>query len=241
MRRLTKKSKGRSTLTQPSLKQFTRRLARPSDTRYTFEKQTRFSPVLTTITSSQHLPPGSDFPSEAGGNRLVLNEAIHDAIFEELIPSAESFIWIATADIKDLHLAYGSRRKYETFLRLFDDLIESGIEIRLIHAKEPGPRFRADFDRFPNLVKSDRFERMLCPRNHMKAVIVDGRSAFLGSANLTGAGMGAKSASRRNFECGIISHEPELVTGLMDAFDELFMGAHCGRCDRRDICPDPVA
>ena len=30
-----------------------------------------------------------------------------------------------------------------------------GVDIRLIHAKEPGPRFRKDFDRFPELVESE--------------------------------------------------------------------------------------
>ena len=119
------------------------------------------------------------------------------------------------------------RKKFDTFLALFDDLISAGVEIRLIHAKEPGPRFRADFDRFPNLIVSDKFERILCPRNHMKCVIVDGKRAFLGSANLTGAGMGAKSVRRRNFEAGILTDTPETVSALMDLFDNLFMGEHC--------------
>lgn len=172
--------------------------------------------------------------------KVVLNEEIHEAIFKELIPSAKRFVWIATADIKDLHYQRTARR-FDTFLAMFDDLVSDGIEIRLIHAKEPGPRFRKDFDRFPNLINSDRFERVLCPRNHMKCVIVDGKRAFLGSANLTGAGMGAKSATRRNFECGMIVENPEHVRPLMDMFDNLFMGEHCPKCDRRDVCPDPLA
>jgi phosphatidylserine/phosphatidylglycerophosphate/cardiolipin synthase-like enzyme len=173
-------------------------------------------------------------------DRLVLNEAIHEAVFKDLIPSARKFLWIATADIKDLHLQRPGRKKFDTFLALFDDLISEGVEIRLIHAKEPGPRFRADFDRFPNLIESDKFERILCPRNHMKCVIVDGKRAFLGSANLTGAGMGAKSVRRRNFEAGILTDTPETVTELMELFDNLFMGEHCVKCDRRSVCPDPI-
>lgn len=173
-------------------------------------------------------------------DRLVLNEAIHEAVFKELLPSAERFVWIATADIKDLHLARPGKKRFDSFLATFNDLIEEGIEIRLIHAKEPGERFRKDFDRFPNLVNSDRFERVLCPRNHMKCVIVDGRRAFLGSANLTGAGMGAKSVRRRNFECGIVSDTEETVRGIMEEFDRIFIGEHCLRCDRREVCPDPI-
>lgn len=172
-------------------------------------------------------------------DRVVLNEEIHEALFHDLIPSARKFLWIATADIKDLHYRR-TAKKFETFLAMLDDLVGEGVEIRLIHAKEPGPRFREDFDRFPNLISSDRFERVLCPRNHMKCVIVDGKKAFLGSANLTGAGMGAKSVRRRNFECGMMIDSPEHVTPLMDLFDQLFMGEHCIKCDRRDVCPDPI-
>lgn len=51
----------------------------------------------------------------------------------------------------------------------------------------------------------DAMERILCPRVHLKSLIIDGRFAYVGSANLTGAGMGAKSDRRRNFESGIIT------------------------------------
>lgn len=180
-------------------------------------------------------------PADYPMDRLVLNEAIHEAIFAELLPSAKRFVWVATADLKDLHLARPGRKRFDTFLALFDDLVTQGVEIRLIHAKEPGPRFRKDFDRFPNLIHSDRFERVLCPRNHMKCIIVDGVRAFLGSANLTGAGMGAKSVRRRNFECGIVTDTPEIVGGLMDEFDRIFMGEYCAKCALRDVCPDPIA
>ncbi|MCG8602156.1 MAG: phospholipase D family protein [Verrucomicrobiales bacterium] len=171
--------------------------------------------------------------------RLVADEQIHEAIFKDLIPSAQRFVWIATADIKDLHYQR-TAKKFDTFLSMFDDLVGDGVEIRLIHAKEPGPRFRKDFDRFPNLIESDLFERVLCPRNHMKAVIVDGKRGFFGSANLTGAGMGAKSATRRNFECGMVVEDETTVSELMELFDHIFIGEHCLKCDRRDVCPDPI-
>ena len=58
-------------------------------------------------------------------------------------------------------------------------------------AKDPGPNWRDDFDRYPTLWTA--MERMLCPRVHFKCIIVDGVKAYFGSANLTGAGMGAKS------------------------------------------------
>ena len=170
---------------------------------------------------------------------LILNEAHYERVIAGIIPRAKRFLWLATADIKDLHVE-GPGRRFVPFLSELADLVLAGVEVRLIHAKEPGPRFQADFDRFPVLYESECFERLLCPRMHMKAVIVDGTIAYVGSANLTGAGLGVKSPRRRNFEAGILTEDPLLITQLMDAIDELYLGRHCIDCGHRDGCPDPI-
>lgn len=171
---------------------------------------------------------------------LILNEAHYKRLLQELVPSARKFVWIATADLKDLHVA-GAGGKFRPFLGELADLVERGIDVRLIHAKEPGPRFREDFDRFPVLIESDHFERVLCPRMHAKIVLVDGEAAYVGSANLTGAGIGAKSSQRRNFEAGVLTRDRETVGELMEYLDTLWIGEHCEGCGRRDVCPDPIA
>ena len=84
-------------------------------------------------------------------------------------------------------------------------------------------------------------ERMLCPRVHFKCIIVDGVKAYFGSANLTGAGMGAKSEKKRNFENGVLTDDPALVEPLVEQFDSVWRGAFCRECGRRDFCGDPVA
>lgn len=152
------------------------------------------------------------------------------------IRNAKSMLWIGTADIKDLHIA--KVNDSEPFLGLLSRLLKAGVEIRLIHAKEPGPAFREDFDRFKNL--STSLERMLCPRVHFKIIIIDGQWAYIGSANLTGAGMGMKSPTRRNFEAGILTDDPQLVESAMEHFDSVWRGEHCPKCGRRQYCPDPI-
>lgn len=169
---------------------------------------------------------------------LLLNDEIYPRIFEDLVPSARRFLWIVTADIKDLHVIRGKRSV--PFLKVIAELVESGVAVRLIHAKEPGPRFRTDFDKHPVLVESDLFERVLCPRVHTKAIIADGKRAFIGSPNLTGAGMGAKHKDKRNFEAGFLTDEPEDLKRLTGWVDELFLGEFCGKCRLRDRCPDPL-
>lgn len=42
-------------------------------------------------------------------------------------------------------------------LEILSDLINIGGAVHLVHAKEPCTRFREDFDRYPNLIKSDLF------------------------------------------------------------------------------------
>ena len=160
----------------------------------------------------------------------------HYEVVIERIRNAKSMLWIGTADIKDLHIAKG---KYaEPFLGLLSRLLKSGVEIRLIHAKEPGPAFREDFDRYPNLKTA--LERMLCPRVHFKIIVIDGQWAYIGSANLTGAGMGMKSPTRRNFEAGIFTDDPALVESAMKHFDSVWRCEHCPHCGRRQYCSDPI-
>lgn len=171
--------------------------------------------------------------------QLVLNADTYTSVLRHVVGSARRFLWIVTADIKDLHME-GPGGKYVPFLEVLAAKLREGVEVRLIHAKEPGPRFREDFDRFPELVKSELFERVLCPRMHMKCVIADGRIAYVGSANLTGSGMGAKSPQRRNFEAGFVTEDTAHLRQLMAFLDEFYLGDHCVKCQRRDVCPDPI-
>ena len=58
-------------------------------------------------------------------------------------------LWIGTADIKDAYIKVQGEKM--PFLKLLAQLIRKVVEIRFIHAKEPGPMFRADFDKYPAL------------------------------------------------------------------------------------------
>ena len=145
-------------------------------------------------------------------------------------------LWIGTADIKDLYVEVGNEKK--PFLALIAQLIRRGVEVRLIHAKEPGANFREDFDRYPVLY--DCLERVLCPRVHFKILVFDGKEAYIGSANLTGAGIGMKAETTRNFEAGILTDDPQIVEQAMNQFDDVWMGKHCKSCKRRDYCADPI-
>ncbi len=152
------------------------------------------------------------------------------------VQSVKHTLWIGTADIKDLYVEMGGEKK--PFLALIAQLIRRGVEVRLIHAKEPGPNFREDFDKYPVLFS--RLERVLCPRVHFKMFVFDCKEVYVGSANLTGAGVGMKAETTRNFEAGILTDDPQIVEQAMNQFDEVWMGKHCKTCRRREYCGDPI-
>jgi len=167
--------------------------------------------------------------------KFITNEELYKQAIEP-IAKTNSFVWIGTADIKDLHVHF--QGKVKSFLSVLDNLLKKNVSIRLLHAKEPGANFRRSFDKYPMLWES--LERQLCPRVHFKHIIIDGKFAYSGSANLTGAGLGIKSLNKRNFESGIVTTNPELIELIMNQFDEVWMGKYCENCERKEFCPDPI-
>lgn len=167
--------------------------------------------------------------------KFISNEQLYEQAIKP-IAGASSFVWIGTADIKDLHVHH--RGSVQSFLSVLDALVKKKVAIRLLHAKEPGVNFRRSFDKYPMLWQS--MERQLCPRVHFKHIIIDGSFAYTGSANLTGAGLGIKSADTRNFESGVVTRDQAIVDSIMMHFDDVWMGKHCKSCKRKDYCGDPI-
>ena len=165
----------------------------------------------------------------------ISNESHYEQVIGR-IKTVKKTLWIGTADIKDLYVKDG--RGTKPLLEVLSDLAKRGVEIRLIHAKEPGPAFRRDFDKYPALIEG--MERALCPRVHFKIIIFDLKTAYVGSANLTGAGLGMKGENTRNFEAGVLSSNKDFVKNAAEQFDSVWMGAYCKGCRRKAFCGDPI-
>lgn len=167
--------------------------------------------------------------------KFITDDQLYKQVIEP-VSGAHSFVWVGTADIKDLHVR--QRNSVQPFLGVLDSLTKKRVAIRLLHARDPGPNFRRSFDKYPALW--EYMERQLCPRVHFKHIIIDGKMAYSGSANLTGAGLGMKGANTRNFESGFITTDQELISGIMKQFDEVWMGKFCHGCRRKEFCQDPI-
>ena len=66
------------------------------------------------------------------------------------------------------------------------------------------------------------------------------KQLWIGTADLTGAGLGMKSTRNRNFEAGILTDDPALVDAAINQFDTLWAGFRCKTCGRKKFCADPV-
>jgi len=167
--------------------------------------------------------------------------------------NAERSLWIATANLKELMVederarpgrrrALGRQGEYRPVLQVFEEQVAAGVEIRILHASPPSRPFREELRRLPGLRRPSvgSFEMRVCPRTHLKTVIVDGTMLYLGSANWTGAGLGAKGEGRRNFEVGIRSRDDLLLDEVQAYFDSIWRGVPCAACKLRDACPKPL-
>jgi hypothetical protein len=165
------------------------------------------------------------------------------------VMEARRSVWIATANLKELmvedHRAAPGRRRtagptrsYRSILAVFDELAGQGVELRILHASPPSGPFQRELARQPRLGRALALRS--CPRLHFKAVIVDGGFLYLGSANWTGAGLGAKGTGRRNFELGFSTNDDGLLDRVQELYTRVWSGAECRGCKLRDLCPAPL-
>ena len=68
--------------------------------------------------------------------QFLSNRDIYESVICGIVPQVKERLWIATADIKDMYVDSGGRDMVP-FLEVLDGLVKRGIEVRLIHAKDP--------------------------------------------------------------------------------------------------------
>lgn len=162
--------------------------------------------------------------------------------------AAETSVWIATANLKELMIEDGrarpgvrrrlGQRSYRSILAALAEAAARGVELRILCAERPSRPFRAEVARHPGLTAALMIRR--CPRIHLKLVIVDGALGYLGSANWTGAGLGARGSGRRNFELGMVTDDGPVLDQVQALYEHLWVGGECAGCKLRDLCPGPI-
>ena len=67
---------------------------------------------------------------------FLSNRDIYTSVVCGIVLQARERLWIATADIKDMYVDTGGRDMVP-FLEVLDGMVKRGVEVRLIHAKDP--------------------------------------------------------------------------------------------------------
>lgn len=168
---------------------------------------------------------------------LLTGRDLYLEVVQRRMMSARKSVWISTANVKAMLVK--SEKGFVPLVDVLAPLAKRGVELRLLHAELPSRPFRQAFDRHATLIRGGLALR-ICPRVHFKAVLVDGAWLYLGSANLTGAGLGAKSDDRRNFEVGVTTTDPGMLDHITAMFEAIWSGAECASCRLHASCPDPI-
>lgn len=174
----------------------------------------------------------------SGNVELVANGEHLRRVVEQGMLRAKISLDIATADFKAMIIPSISRsgRNGKSIVAALRELADRGVEIRLLHSGTPSAAALREL----KAALPENLTIRRCPRLHAKVVIVDCAAMYLGSANLTGAGLGAKADGRRNFELGVWTESASLIDAVLDQFNSLWEGRRCISCKRKDVCPVPL-
>jgi phosphatidylserine/phosphatidylglycerophosphate/cardiolipin synthase-like enzyme len=170
---------------------------------------------------------------------LVVDGEHYEDLIARRVGEAKVSVWIATANVKTMMVEapIGTRARakgrYISFFETLADLAKRGVDVCILHATPPSGPLR-------RLGIADGIKLRQCPRVHLKMIAIDGRLLYLGSANLTGAGLGAKGEGRRNFEAGILTDDELLLDQSQARFHRIWQGAECKSCKLRRECPRPL-
>ncbi len=174
--------------------------------------------------------------------RLLVDGEHYEELIARAVAKAAVSVWITTANLKTMlvEAPIGTRARargrYVSFFETLTDLARRGVDVRLLHASPPSGPLARELQRLePRAVAMRR-----CPRVHLKMIAIDGKLLYLGSANVTGAGLGAKGEGRRNFEMGITTDNEAMLDAAQERFDRIWRGAECAGCKLRSECDQPI-
>ena len=174
--------------------------------------------------------------------KLLVDAEHYSELVSREIGRAEVAVWIATANLKTMlvEAPIGSRARargrYISFFETLSDLAKRGVDVRILHAGVPSGPLRKEMEK----LSASKVKMRRCPRVHLKMIAIDGRLLYLGSANLTGAGLGATGEGRRNFEMGIVTDDTSMLDVSQARFDRIWRGGECTACKLKSECPRPL-
>ena len=170
--------------------------------------------------------------------RLITENHYEEVI--ERICAAKSSIRIMTGDFKRIKLKPTAKqgKNYNDGTPFIKHLMEKagkGIAVQIICSR-PSKSFKEEYDALDEKIKPKNFRIYFCERNHSKVVIVDNKVAYVGSANVTPAGLAQGVMSPGNFEAGILTENHQFISQLNTLFSKIMNGDYCYNCHLANKC-----
>ena len=176
----------------------------------------------------------------SGAPRLIINEDHYQEVIERIC-AAKSSIKIMTANFKRFRLKPTEDQGYHyndgtPFIQYLMEKAVEGVSVQIICSR-PSASFTEEWQEYyQQMEEPDLFEYMFCDRNHSKIAVVDDKLAYIGSANVTPAGLGQGVFTPGNFEAGILTEDPGVISSLKEFFSIIWDEKWCINCHRAEKC-----
>ena len=144
-------------------------------------------------------------------------------ILNQIIKTRKNLL-IGTFNLQNIRLKINNQ--YIPLSDIIIRLVRSGVSVYfLLNSKASNA---ALIQKLKNTLGNDRNLMIRsCSRIHLKTIIIDLKLAYIGSANLTGYGLGTRSKAKRNFELGFITSDKSLISDIAQNFINIFNGSYC--------------
>ena len=152
--------------------------------------------------------------------RLVINDSHYDEVVKRIC-NAKSSIKILTANFKRFRLKPTAKQGVyyndgTPFIEYLMNKAVHGVAVQII-CSNPSDSFTKEWQEYyQQMGNPDLFEYKFSDRNHAKVYIIDDEIAYIGSANVTKAGI--RQLTPGNYEAGILTDDPELVSSVKEFF-----------------------
>jgi len=157
-----------------------------------------------------------------GETRFIFNDEHYDEVIRRIC-SAKSSIKIMTANFKRFRLKPTERQGDKPsdgtpFIEYLMRKAVDGVSVQIICSKPSKPFEKEKTECYKRMKNPKLFEYKKIEKNHAKIIIVDDKIAYVGSANITRAGLRQDVTSFLNYESGILTTNLELVKSINDFF-----------------------
>ena len=174
--------------------------------------------------------------------QLVINDKHYEEVIQRICEAKKS-IKIMTANIKRFNLKPTDYqgKDYDNgtpFVKYLMAKAVQGVSVQIVCSR-PSLSFSSEWrEYYKQMGEPTLFEYKFCEKNHAKVVIIDDRLVYVGSANVTPAGIGQGIFTPGNFEAGIITEIQDMVASA-NVFFSMAWNPKCHiNCHRKKKCQD---